>query len=63
MLIILVTGVNNTSKFSQGNNCTLNVSQGNNCSFNVSQCNNCQFYPTEAILQRVLQEYISVISG
>ena len=31
MLIILVTGVNNTSNVSQGNNCTLNVSQGNNC--------------------------------
>ena len=42
MLIILVTGVNNTSNVSQGNNCTLNVSQCNNCTFNVSQCNNCQ---------------------
>ena len=50
MLIILVTGVNNTSNVSQGNNCTLNVSQGNNCNVsqgnkcNVSQCNNCQLY-------------------
>ena len=39
MLIILVTGVNNTSNInvSQGNNCTLNVSQG--ITSNVSQCN------------------------
>ena len=51
MLIILVTGVNNTSNVSQeGNNCTLNVSQGNNCTFNVSQCNNCQLSHTSNIL-------------
>ena len=40
MLIILVTGVNNTP----------NVSQGNNCTFNVSQCNNCQLSHTSDIL-------------
>ena len=40
MWIILVTGVNNTS----------NVSQGNNCTFNVSQCNNCQLSHTSNIL-------------
>ena len=50
MLIILVTGVNNTSDVSQGNNCTLNVSQGNNCTFNVSQYNNCQLSHTSNIL-------------
>ena len=50
MLIILVTGVNNISNVSQGNNCTLNVSQGNNCTFNVSQCNNCQLSHTSNIL-------------
>ena len=49
MLIILVTGVNNTSNVSQGNNCTLNVSQGN-CTFNVSQCNNCQLSHTSNTL-------------
>ena len=47
---ILVTGVNNTSNFSQGNICTLNVSQGYNCTFNVSQCNNCQLSHTSNIL-------------
>ena len=50
MLIIFVTGVNNTLNVSQGNNCTLNVSQGNNCTFNVSQCNNCQLSHTSNIL-------------
>ena len=62
MLIILVTGVNNTSNVFQGNNCTLNVSQcniynctlnvsqGNNCTFNVSHCNNCQLSHTSNIL-------------
>ena len=42
MLIILVTGMNNTS----------NVSQGNNRTFTVSQCNNCQLSPSEVIHQR-----------
>ena len=50
MLIILVTGVNNISNVSQGNNCTSNVSQGNNYTFNVSQCNNCQLSHTSNIL-------------
>ena len=40
MLIILVTGVNNIS----------NVSHGNNCPFNVSQCNNCQLSHNSNIL-------------
>ena len=50
MLIILVTGVKNTSNVFQGNNCTLNVSQGNNCTLNVSQGNNCQLSHTSNIL-------------
>ena len=72
MLIILVTGVNNTSNVSQGNNCTLNVSQGNNCTFNVSQgnnctlnvsqCNNCQLSPSEAIHQRNKVYCIAIIT-
>ena len=55
MLIILVTGVNNTSNVSQGNNCTLNVSQGNNCTLNVSQGNNCQLLHTSNILVVITQ--------
>ena len=50
MLIIVVTGVNNTSNVSQGNNYTLNVFQGNNCTLNVSQGNNCQLSHTSNIL-------------
>ena len=57
MLIILVTGVNNTSNVSQDNNYTLNVSQGNNCTFNVSQCNNCQLSHTSNILVVITIQY------
>ena len=52
MLIILVTGVNNISNVSQGNNCTLNVSEGNNYTL-LMFLKACSHYESNAHWRRI----------